>query len=1031
MLIVISLLQLSFTFVVKNYEQKAINKVEKAVAASNPTLDKNSEAFKLLVSDQSRHALDSLGSQKIYNVGFKNFTYQGAKEQELNLGLDLQGGMNVVLEVGTDQLVRSMSNNPNDPTLIAAVNEAISMKANSQDNFISLFSQAYNKQNPNGKLANLYVKPGVEGITFNSTNNQVIDKIRSEAKVAVKNTFNVINKRIDKFGVSSPNVNLDENKDIITVELAGVQNPEKVRKFLQSTAKLEFWETYSNYEITKNLVDADKALKKYLSGDKSVTDTASSSKSDSTKLATKNVKGSDTGSLAGLLKTDDKKLNDTSTKGLNDDQKIAKYHRENPLISLMAQPIEPQNNPETGRPYENAQVAYIFAKDTAQMNAYLNLDIVKNIFPKNLKFLYGMPSRDIKEKDKNIFVMYAIKTVNGTDKPKLGGEHVTETRADFDPMTGEPEVTMSMDQTGAMAWQKLTGSNVGKPVAIVLDDLVYSAPAPRGEIAGGRSSISGSFTPEEAKDLANILKTGKLDAPARIVQEQVVGPSLGAENIAAGKMSFLLAFIVIFVLMLVYYNTAGIVANIALILNLLFTIGVLSALHATLTMAGIAGLVLTIGMAVDTNVIIFERIKEELAAGKNHVDAVNEGYKRSLAPVLDGHITVLLTSIILYYFGLGPVLGFATTQILGILLSLFCGILVSRLITDMFMKNGKHLEYFTGLSKSIFKKAHFKFIEFRKYAYMLSVIVLLLGIGSFFNGFKYGIEFIGGRSFTVKLNKPVKTELVREGLKSVFNEYPDVKTIGTHNEIDIATSYLKAQNGPEVEGQVAAKLYEGLSNLNLVEKGLTPEQFKAKYVSTSQTVQPTISDDLKKGAYYATAFSIIAIFIYIFLRFRKWQYSAGTVVALLHDVFVTLAVFSFLKNVVPFSLEINQHFIAAILTVIGFSMNDTVIVFDRIREYFRKRPGASKTDVINEAINDTMSRTIMTSLTVFVTLLILFLFGGETTKGFAFAMLIGVVTGTYSSIFVAAPILVDLDKDGSLSQEVDKDLKIKNLKELA
>jgi SecD/SecF fusion protein len=542
----------------------------------------------------------------------------------------------------------------------------------------------------------------------------------------------------------------------------------------------------------------------------------------------------------------------------------------------------------------------------------------------------------------------------------------------------------------------------------------------------------GNFTVEQATDLANILKSGKLPAPARIVQEQVVGPTLGAESIAAGMNSLIISFIVIFILMLVYYNTGGIVANISLILNVLFTIGILSALHATLTMPGIAGLVLGIGMAVDTNVIIFERIKEELAGGSSYADAIKKGYTNSLAPVLDGHVTILITSVILFTFGLGPVLGFATTQIISILLSLFCGILVSRLVTDIYTKRERHFKYFTGLSKSIFRKAHFNFVGARKIAYGISVVVLIAGIGSFVNGFDYGVEFDGGRSYTIKFDAPHKVSDVREKLKSYFDgEYPVVKTIGQDNQLNITTAYLIKEPGQEIEVKVQHQLYEGLKAANFLPATVDEATFTSKYIQSSQTVLPTISDDLKAGAIKATIFSMIAIFIYILIRFRKWQYSLGTIVALLHDVCVTLAVFSFFRGVVPFALEIDQHFIAAVLTVIGFSMNDTVIVFDRIREYFRKNPKEGKHSVINRAINDTLSRTIMTSLTVFLSILILFVFGGEVTRGFAFAMLIGVITGTYSSIFVAAPILVDMDKSEKLQQEVDRDAHIEELKKLA
>ncbi|MBZ0098748.1 MAG: protein translocase subunit SecF, partial [Taibaiella sp.] len=536
---------------------------------------------------------------------------------------------------------------------------------------------------------------------------------------------------------------------------------------------------------------------------------------------------------------------------------------------------------------------------------------------------------------------------------------------------------------------------------------------------------------EEATDLANILKSGKLPAPARIVQEQVVGPTLGAESIEAGFNSIILSFIAIFALMLIYYNTSGWVANISLTLNLLFTVGVLSALHATLTMPGIAGLVLGIGMAVDAHVLIFERIKEELAVGKDHKMAIVDGYKRSYAPVLDGHITSLITAIILFIFGLGPVLGFATTQILSLLISLFFGLLVSRLMKDIWTGRGKHFKYMTVVSKSVFQKAHINFMGMRKVTYAIAGIILLAGVASVFNGFDYGVEFAGGRSYTVQLDKAHNVSDIREKLHNTFGEYPIVKTIGTENNVNITTAYLITQPGQEIELQVQQKLHEGLTAGGFIPAGMSYEDFVNERIRSSQTVLPTISDDLVEGAKLATIISLIAISIYILLRFRKWQYSLGTIVSLLFNIAATLAVFSFLRGLVPFALEIDQHFIAAILTVVGFSMNDTVIVFDRIREYFRKNPNENRTQVINRAINDTLPRTVMTSLTVFLVVLILFIVGGEVTRGFAFAMLIGVITGTFSSIFVAAPILVDMDKSDKLKQEVDREAQIEELKKMA
>jgi SecD/SecF fusion protein len=660
-----------------------------------------------------------------------------------------------------------------------------------------------------------------------------------------------------------------------------------------------------------------------------------------------------------------------------------------------------------------ANIGYIASKDTGTLNDYLRMDIVKSKFPSNLVFMYGKAElNDPKLKD--ILTLYAIKTLDN-GQAELGGEGINASQ-DYDER-GRIAIKMNMDRIGTAIWAKMTARNVGKPIAVVLDNFVYSAPNVNEAITTGNSQIAGNYTVKEAQDLAQILESGKLPAPAKIVQEQQVGPTLGKQSVQGGALSFLIAFIVIFALMLLYFNTGGWVANIALILNLLFTIGILSALGFTLTAPGIAGLVLTIGLAVDTNVIIFERIKEELSKGKSYPLAVNDGYKRSLSPVLDAHVTTLLTAIILAYFGLGPVLGFATTQIIGILLSLFCGILVSRLITDWYTNKNRHFEYFTGISKRIFKHASFKFIEYRKYAYMISVVILIAGISTYFNGFDEGVEFSGGRSYTVRFDKAVNPDEIRDELKKEFGEAVIIKTVDTKNQVNITTSYMIKETGSNIDSLVEQKLFAGLKNHLPANTSFI--DFEKTYKQSSQTVLPTISDDLKKGATKAVVFGIIIICLYIFIRFRDWRYSVGTIVSLLHDVLVTLIVFSYCRKIVPFPLEIDQHFIAAVLTVIGFSMNDTVIVYDRIREDSRLMRGSDNASVINRAINETLSRTVMTSLTVFLTILILFIFGGEVTRGFAFAMLIGVITGTYSSIFVAAPILVDFAKNRALGKKED------------
>ncbi|MHA4807626.1 protein translocase subunit SecDF [Flavitalea flava] len=993
LLIIISLYQLSFTWFVNKHESamdvKAKQYVNKLYPAANKKYpgDKEAQALYQDTLDQvyntkKRKLLDSTRDTKIT---WWNTTYQKSKESELLLGLDLQGGISVTLDVAIDGLIKGLSNNPRDPVLLKSLESANQKKVTSSGNLIDLFAQSFKEVNPSGKLAPLFANANRNKIKFDASDNAVVTYLHEMASAAMKQTYQVLQKRIDKFGVAQPSISLDENRGIISVELAGATDPERVRNYLQSTANLQFWEVYNTGELVNSIQNADKALQNYLNGVKADT---SLNKADSAKK--------DTSSLAG---------------------------NQNPLFKIIRF-LQPQQDPKTGQPRYSAPVGQAAIKDTGTINDYLSNPVVRNNFPQDLKFLWGKQELDDDGKAIPVLELYAIKTLPGTEKAKIEGDAIEDASQDFDNVTSEVIVEMSMKKQGAKDWASMTtkNSNPSRPIAIVLDDIVYSAPFVNEPITGGQSRITmgrgknSQQTIQEAQDLANILKSGKLDAPAKIVFYDVVGPTLGKEAVNGGMLAFLISFIVIFGLMLVYYNTAGWVANAALILNLLFTIGVLSALHATLTAPGIAALVLTIGMAVDTNVIIFERIKEELTRGKSYQLAVSDGYKRSLAPVLDSHVTNLLTALILFYFGLGPVLGFATTQILGILLSLFCGILVSRLITDYYTNKNRHFKYFTPLSRRIFKHASFKFIEYRKVAYGISVVVLLLGVGSFFHGFKEGVEFEGGRSFVVNFHKPVQSEQVKDQLKLTFGgSVPEIKTYGGNEQLEITTDYLIKQEGQTTDSIVLNKLYEGLKSFLPV--GTTVHDFVSnKFVQGSKKVLPTISDDLKAGAFKAVIFAIIIIFLYIFIRFRDWRYSLGTIIALLHDVFVTLAVFSFLHEVVPFPLEIDQHFIAAILTVIGFSMNDTVIVFDRIREDSRILKGASNGQIINKAINETLSRTIMTSLTVFLTILILFLVGGEVTRGFAFAMLIGVVTGTYSSIFVAAPFLVDFAKGKPLGK---------------
>ncbi len=978
-LILICLYQLSFTWFVRSHEKameaKASSWIKKFPKAEQvyPSIKEEQLLYNDSLNDiQKAYYKNLLDSTKDSKLAFGLTTYGSAKEKELMLGLDLQGGMSVTMEVGLDGLIKSLANYTKDASFNTALNNAVQKKANSRADLISLFRDEYATINPTGKLAPLFATRSNGKLKFDASDDATVTYLKEQSTQAFNNTYRILRTRIDRFGLASPNINSDATKGIINIELAGVNDKERVRSYLQSTANLQFFEVYTfeNKDFQNGIIAADKAIEASLNG---VSDTNS------------------------LVKADTSKLN------LN----------KNPLLKTVqfTQPYQGKN----GQYIFPAEIGYTLKKDTSKLNAYLAMPEVKSKFPSNLVFMYGKnESEDPKSKD--VVPIYAIKTLDN-GQAELEGDHVANAAQDFDER-GKVAIKMNMDKLGTSIWAKMTSKNVGKPLAIVLDNIVYSAPNVNDAITTGNSSISGNYTLKTAQDLAEILESGKLPAPAKIVQEQLVGPTLGLASIQGGAMAFGISFLVIFALMLLYFNTGGWVANIALVLNLLFTIGILSALGFTLTAPGIAGLVLTIGMAVDTNVIIFERIKEELTKGKSYQLAVTDGYKRSMSPVLDAHVTTLLTACILAYFGLGPVLGFATTQIIGILLSLFCGILVSRLITDIYTSKNRHFEYFTKVSRGIFKHASFKFIEFRKYAYVLSAVVLVMGIASFFNGFDEGVEFAGGRSYTIKFAKAVNIEAVREDLKKVFGESPIIKTVDSKNQINITTSYKIKEQGNNIDEEVETLLFKGLEKQ--LPAGTSLKEFDSQYKQSSQTVLPTISDDLKAGATKATIFALLAICLYIFIRFRDWRYSLGTIFSLLHDVFVTLIVFSFLRKVVPFPLEIDQHFIAAILTVIGFSMNDTVIVYDRIREDSQLMKGVDNATIINKAINQTLSRTIMTSLTVFLTILILFIFGGEVTRGFAFAMLIGVITGTYSSIFVAAPVLVDFAKTRPLGREEKK-----------
>ena len=996
LLIIFSLYQMSFTWFTNSHETKMRERAERQVKAVMPTAAvkyPGDKGMQTVYQDSIDHAINTryqrlLDSTSNSKISWWGTSYKDSKNQEAKLGLDLQGGMNVTLEVGMADLLRSLANYTTDKNFNDALNRAVAQKATSGDDLIDLFVQHYDQIAPDNNLAPLFTAKSNGKLSFQATDAETLTYLRNESNTAFTNTYNILNNRIDRFGVASPNINPDPSKKIITVELAGVTDRERVRQYLQSSANLQFFELYNISEIGEAWQRGEQILASALRGNQPAVDSLGQVDS------------------AALTQLDSLQAADTS---------MAAFAAQNPVTGLMLQIFQPQQDANGTVVFPSA-IGLVAAKDTQALGERLRNPLFANQMPRNLKFAYGWSGGD-NEKESGMFGLYALKTVDG-NRAKLEGEHVSDARQDYDER-GRVSISMNMDQIGARIWAKMTEENVGKGIAIVLDDFVQTAPTVNGPIPNGSSQITGSYQVKEAQDIAELLKSGKLPAPATIVAYQEVGPTLGQAAIRAGSFAFMLSFAVIFVLMIVYYNTSGFVANAALILNILFTIAILTSLGNTFTAASIAGLVLTIGMAVDTNVIIFERIKEELDRGKSYETAVKLGYNKSLAPVLDSHITTLITAIILLYFGLGPVKGFATVQIVGIILNLFCGILISRTITDWFTRKGKHLNYFTALGRRVFRHANYDFIKWRKYAYILSGVILLLGIATYFNGFDQGVEFKGGRSYTVRFPNAQSIETVANALEPHFDgEQPIVKTIGSSNQLNITTSYLIEQTSTNADSLVERALYTGLGDF--LPQGTTFEEFGNSYRIGSQTVLPTISDDLKRGAVLATIFAVLGIMLYIFIRFRDWRYSLGTVVALVHDVLVTLIVFSFARKIVPFPLEIDQHFIAAILTVIGFSMNDTVIIFDRIRENSGLMRSADNATVINKSINDTLSRTFMTSLTVFLTILILFLIGGEVTRGFAFAMLVGIISGVYSTVFVGSPILVDLAKGRHLGSSDEK-----------
>jgi SecD/SecF fusion protein len=999
-LAVVCIFQLSFTLITNNIEGNASDYATERVA-KNKTEGLNKDS---LFEVYNKRYIDSISSVPVYNILLKNYTYRECKEKELNLGLDLRGGMNVILEVSVVDIVRSMSNFSTDSTFNRAINNALKAQTNSQKDYVTLFAEEFKKADPNAKLATIFSTLELKDkVKFESSNEQVIEVIRKEAEDAVDRSFNILRTRIDKFGVTQPNIQKLDISGRILIELPGVKDKERVRKLLQGTANLEFWETYDNKEIAAKLIEADKKLAVLLGLNKEQDTTAVETK-DSTAVAAETAVKDTATAKAEESSLVDAAKKDTSANKVAANDSINKKTA-SPLFELL-QPM--LNRTKDGYfPSDGPAIGIAAVKDTARIMSLLKKSQIKSMFPRDLRMLWTVKAYDAEGK---FLQLVAIKAKGREGRAPLAGNVITDASGDFAQNSSKAEVSMTMNPEGAETWRKLTKDNIGKSIAIVLDDYVYSFPTVQGEIGGGRSSITGNFDITEAKDLANILKAGKMPARAKIVQEDVVGPSLGQEAINAGLLSFVIALLVVLAFMAFYYNQAGWVADVALFANVFFLMGVLSSLGAVLTLPGIAGIVLTIGLSVDANILIFERVREELHSGMSIKSAVKEGYKNAMSSIIDSNITTLILGIILYVFGNGPIQGFATTLIIGILTSLFSAIFITRLIFDGMLEKNKVVSFSTKMTENAFKNININFVGNRKKYYMLSATIITIGVIFFLkSGLNFGVDFKGGRSYIVRFEKDMTTTEVREALATSFGSAPEVKTFGKSNQLKITTAYNIESTADNADEEVESKLEEGLSKV----KGMT-----AHKIMSSQKVGENISDDIKQSSVWAMLISCVLMFMYIFIRFQRWQFGLGAVAALVHDVLIVLSFYAIFNGVLPFSLEIDQHFIAAILTVMGYSMTDTVVVFDRIREYLNLNnkvvlEGEERKRVINSALNSTLSRTINTSLTIFFVLLAIFIFGGEVIRGFSFALLIGIVIGTYSSICIATPIVIDFDRKGS------------------
>lgn len=983
LLTLVCLFYLSFSFVTRYYNNKAAE-----YAGGDP-------------SKESLY-LDSLSTQKVW----LGYTLKQCREMEISLGLDLKGGMNVVLELNVADVIRSLSNNNQDENFNKALDLAYARQATSQKDFIDLFAEEYKNLDNGARLSAIFSTFELKDkITPQSTDAQVVSVLKNELKSAIDNSFNVLRTRIDRFGVVSPNIQRLETAGRILVELPGVKEPERVRKLLQGSANLEFWETYQLPEVYQQLVAADNVLATVLkehNDEVAVTETETVSAEGTETTATETV----TDNAAATSEADSLLQQIAQDKPeAQANQSMEEFAKQHPLFALL------QINQYNGQLGRGAAVGVANVRDIPKINEYLAMKQVKDVLPRNLSLKWGVKAIDEKEQ---FFELYAIKVTNRDGTPALGGDVVTDANADFVQQAGrsEQQVSMAMNAEGAKAWARLTKENIGKAIAIVLDDMVYSAPNVNDEITGGRSQITGHFTPEEAKDLANVLKSGKMAASVHIVQEDVVGPSLGQEAISSGVISFALALILLMIYMCAFYGIIpGLIADGALVLNIFFTMGILASFQAVLTLPGIAGMVLTLGMAVDANVLIYERTKEELRAGKSLSKAIADGYSNAFSAIFDSNLTSIITGVVLFYFGTGPIRGFATTMIIGLFASFLTAVFLTRIVYEALLAKDKlkNVTFVTSITKDLLTNPKINFLGARKTGYLIPAGIVLLGAISMMTiGLNNGIDFTGGRNYIVRFAQDVKTDEVRNMLDEKLDGAVSVITIGTPDQVRVSTNYKIDDADPAVDQEIESLLFEGVKPL--LPEGTTLDQFTTTYIQSSQKVGPSMADDIKNSAIMAVIFAMFCMAAYILLRFRDWSFSVGAFASVAVTTLCIISFYTLLWKVLPFSMEVDQTFIAAILTIIGYSINDTVVVFDRIRETIGLYPKRDRYQVINDALNSTLSRTFNTSLTTLVVVLCIFILGGSTIRSFTFAILLGIIVGTYSTLFVATPIAYEIQK---------------------